>query len=193
MPNVCKISLSRDHPVPSRFAISRGYPVPFTVVYCKLVKNSLEKLEYVKRLLKDYSIGNSFYSISASSNLMENIFALMDSLLFNEVKCNCVPRKFYAGGIVSEQGSYVHFGEMRGYRSKSVAYEIFNHTKGLDFIILSEDTPDQGLRNYTYQINNGRLTNVKAKKNLRAAEEEELTKEAEASDTEDAPPLNLKR
>jgi hypothetical protein len=171
--------------------MNNGIPMPFTVAHIKLVKNARVKYAHVKHMLSNYLISNCFYELNANDNKIVDIFKLLDTCTDT---CECKPRTFNAGAIYLSDGMYHSFGPHHGMKAKTVAYKIKERTQGLRTIILSEVTPDQGLRYYSYAVTNNKLIfkhvkfskDSEAEKDEREAEkEEEDNYEGESDDEED--------
>jgi hypothetical protein len=185
--------MSLESPVASTFRISEGYPVAFTVIYNKMVKNAREKYDQIKRLLQEHHINNGFYSLSAADEKIALLFGLMDSSLFLAERCSCKKRMFQIGGINS-RNNYVSFGKSDGMKVKTLAYDIMNNTQGLRNIIISEETPDQKLRHYAYAILRNKLISVNPPMSIlnqsevkgKAAEEEAAEAEDEEADEDES-------
>jgi hypothetical protein len=199
MPNICKISMSLVDPIPEQFAINYtgGLPSYFNIVYKVCIANVRTKYDIVTNMLSAYACypSNGFYNLAATDSKIYNIFNLIHTSA--DIYCSCEQRVFQVG-IVDGFRNYSHFGVFRGMRTKTVAYEILNQsTEKLRKIILGENTPDQGVRYYSYTVVGGeRLilnhdVKVKVKHESKSDDDDSETHQSSNSDDidEEADPV----
>ncbi len=162
MPNICKISMSIEDPVPEQFAINycSGLPSYFDIVYKVCVSDVRSKYDIITDMLSGHAVypNNGFYNLNATDRKIYNIFSLMHTVhAMDIIYCSCEPRTFQVG-VVDKFHNYSHIGVYNGMRAKTVAYKIMHDsTEKLRKIILGENTPDQGVRYYRYTVAGDRL------------------------------------
>ena len=184
MPGVSRLCISMKNP----FSLFNNEvaPLKFNVIFVKQTTDAPIKYNYIKNILSDYHIGHGFYSLSAYDPKISHLFHLMDDAY--SIQCNCKNRLFNVG-LLDSDNNYVQLSNYYGMKVKDVAHTVVDkYNSGsvgwkkentcVKKIIISENTPDQGLRYFTYVLNGKKLCKLDQPANTTV----EITYEEETSE-----------
>lgn len=200
MPGVSRLCISLKNPF-SLFT-NEVAPLKFNVIYVKHTTDAHIKYGYIKGLLSDYHLGQGFYSLSAYDQQISYLFHLMDDAY--SIQCNCKSRVFNVG-FLDSTNKYVQLSNYYGMKVKDIAHHIVDkynegsicwktENSSVKKIIISETTPDQGLRYFTYVLNGNKLckldnqntaTKVEESDDVEDDVEEESESDEESDDVEE--------